>query len=92
MSFVGCAWKQKQPTLHKQHTHRSKNMTKNPYEIRFDLLNFAQNQLSQEYYSKMEKIRMQKEYNMPMDTIPVYPTKSDIVNLAEELKQFIDNR
>ena len=67
-------------------------MTKNPYEIRFDLLNFAHSQLSQEYYSKMEKIRMQKEYNMTLDDIPIYPTKSDIVNLAEELKQFIDKK
>lgn len=67
-------------------------MTKNPYEIRFDLLNFAQSQLSQEYYSKMEKIRMQKEYNMTLDDIPIYPTKLDIVNLAEELKQFIDKK
>lgn len=67
-------------------------MTKTPYEIRFDLLNFAQSQLSSEYYSKMEKIRMQKEYNMTLDDIPIYPTKSDIVLLAEELKQFIDRK
>jgi hypothetical protein len=67
-------------------------MTKTPYEIRLDVLNFAQNQLQGEYFAQMERIRMQKDLNLPVESIPSYPTKDDIIFLAESLKNFVDTK
>jgi len=67
-------------------------MTKTPYEIRLDVLNFAQGQLQGEYFAQMERIRMQKDLDLPVDSVPSYPTKSDIILLAEDLKTFIDKK
>ena len=37
--------------------HTETKMTKTPFEIRFDLLNFDQNQLTSEYYAALERAR-----------------------------------
>lgn len=71
-------------------------MTKTPYEIRYDLLNFAQSQLTGEYFASMERIRDTTEQNSPnrisaMNAL-VYPTKSEIILLAEDLKSFVDTK
>jgi len=71
-------------------------MTKTPYEIRFDLLNYAQGQLTGEYYAAMERIREVTAENSVERIAAVnklnYPSKSDIIILADELKTFIDNK
>jgi hypothetical protein len=71
-------------------------MTKTPYEIRYDLLNYAMSQLTGEYFAAMERIRDTTEPNSPnrisaMNKLK-YPTKSDIILLAEELKTFIEKK
>jgi hypothetical protein len=66
-------------------------MTKTPFEIRFDLLNFAQNQLTSEYYAALERareIRDETERETAISKLN-FPKKSDIVLLAEELKNFV---
>lgn len=67
-------------------------MTKTPFEIRFDLLNFAQTQLQGEYFAQMERVRAQKEFGLTVEKLPEYPTTTEIVTLAEYLKQFVDNK
>ena len=71
-------------------------MTKTPYEVRYDLLNFAQSQLTGEYFASMERIRDTTEQNSPNRISAMnkfkYPTKSDIILLAEELKTFIEKK
>ncbi|CAB5221104.1 hypothetical protein UFOVP247_83 [uncultured Caudovirales phage] len=69
-------------------------MTKTPFEIRFDLLNFAQSQLTGQYYADLERareIRDEAERETVISQLN-YPTKSDIVFLAEELKNFVDSK
>lgn len=71
-------------------------MTKTPYEIRFDLLNYAMSQLTGEYFAAMERIRDTTEPNSPNRIAAMnglkYPSKSDIILLAEDLKAFIDKK
>jgi len=69
-------------------------MTKTPYEIRYDLLNFAQSQLSSEYYAELERareIRDEAERETVISRLK-YFTKEDIVKLAEDLKSFVDTK
>jgi len=71
-------------------------MTKTPFEIRFDLLNFAQSQLSSEYYASLELVREKTLENSNERRIAAenlkYPTKDDIIKLASELKEFVDSK
>jgi len=69
-------------------------MTKTPFEIRFDLLHFAQNQLTGEYYAALERAREIQDLGMRETTIAKieYPSKQNIMKLAEELRSFIDNK
>ena len=70
------------------------NMAKTPYEIRLDLLNFAQGQLTGQYYADLERAREifdQAERETVISRLG-YPTKSDILLLAEDLKSFVDNK
>ena len=65
-------------------------MTKNPYEIRFDLLTFARDSLTSEYYAKIEEAK-----NFPnklANGLPKYPTNDDVFRLAEEYKSFIERK
>jgi hypothetical protein len=73
-------------------------MSKTPYEIRLELLNLAKeilqtpiyekrSQLSDEYHSKLNDANRGV---LPYPTMPDFPSTSDIVSKAEELKKFVD--
>jgi hypothetical protein len=73
-------------------------MSKTPYEIRLELLHLAQsilqtpifekrNQLSEEYHSKLTDAN---RGTLPYPTFPDFPSTTDIISKAEELKKFVD--
>ena len=73
-------------------------MSKTPYEIRLDLLHLAKeilstpvhdrrNSLSDEYHSKLNDAN---RGTLPYPTMPDFPSATDIVVKAEELKKFVD--
>lgn len=73
-------------------------MSKTPYEIRLDLLNLAKeilqapiyekrNKLSDEYHSKLTDANRE---TAAYPTMPDFPSTTDIVGKAEELKKFVD--
>ena len=73
-------------------------MSKTPYEIRLDLLHLAKeilqtpvhdkrNSLSDEYHSKLNDAN---RGTLPYPTMPEFPSTTDIVVKAEELKKFVD--
>jgi hypothetical protein len=73
-------------------------MSKTPYEIRLELLKMANEILAtpvyntreaklQEYHSKLTE---QNRDTLAFPTLPDFPTSTDIVSKAEELKKFID--
>ena len=73
-------------------------MSKTPYEIRLDLLHLAKeilqtpihdkrNSLSDEYHSKLNDAN---RGTLPYPTMPDFPSTTDIVVKAEELKKFVD--
>jgi hypothetical protein len=82
-----------------QHTYtQEKNMSKTPYEIRLELLTLAKeilqapiyekrNKLSDEYHSKLTDAN---RGTLPFPTMPDFPSTTDIVSQAEELKKFVD--
>jgi hypothetical protein len=81
------------------HIHtKEKNMSKTPYEIRLELLNLAKEILQtpiyqtreaklQEYHSKLTDANRESH---PFPTLPDFPSSTDIVAKAEELKKFVD--
>ena len=74
-------------------------MSKTPYELRFDILQLAKEQLQSAYYADMEIIRglamdanhaeIKKDYLSKMGT---YPTMQDAITLAETIKHFVENK
>ena len=73
-------------------------MSKTPNEIRHELLPLAQenlqapiyekrNKLSDEYHSKLTDAN---RGTLPFPTMPDFPSTTDIVSQAEELKKFVD--
>jgi hypothetical protein len=88
-----------QITARVTHIHtKEKNMSKTPYEIRLELLNLAKEILQtpiyqtreaklQEYHSKLTDANRESH---PFPTLPDFPSSTDIVAKAEELKKFID--
>ena len=73
-------------------------MSKTPYEIRLELLNLAKeilqtpihekrSQLADEYHSKLTDANRGTH---PFPTMPDFPSTTDIVSKAEELKKFVD--
>ncbi len=73
-------------------------MSKTPYEIRLDLLNLAKEVLQtpiyhsrdalvQEYNSKLTD---ENRSSLPFPQLPDFPTTTDIITKAEELKAFVD--
>jgi hypothetical protein len=73
-------------------------MSKTPYEIRLELLHLAQsilqtpvfekrNQLSDEYHSKLTDAN---RGTLPFPTMPDFPSSTEIISKAEELKKFVD--
>ena len=73
-------------------------MSKTPYEIRLELLKMAKetlfepiyqkrNALSDEYHSKLTDANRGM---LPFPTLPDFPSSTDIISKAEELKKFVD--
>ena len=73
-------------------------MSKTPYEIRLELLTLAKeilqapvyekrSQLTNEYHSKLTDANRESH---PFPTLPDFPSSTDIVSKAEELKKFVD--
>ncbi len=73
-------------------------MSKTPYEIRLELLKMANEILVtpifqtrdaklQEYHSKLTDANRESH---PFPTLPDFPSSTDIVSKAEELKKFVD--
>ena len=63
-------------------------MSRTPFELRYELLQFAHGCLQNEYHSKLEAA---KATNLKSN-MPVYPTKEDVFALAEEYKNFIERK
>jgi hypothetical protein len=73
-------------------------MSKTPYEIRLELLTLAKeilqapiyekrSQLVNEYHSKLTDAN---RGSLSFPTMPDFPSTTDIISKAEELKKFID--
>jgi hypothetical protein len=73
-------------------------MSKTPYEIRLELLTLAKeilqapiyekrSELTNEYHSKLTD---ENREHLPFPTMPDFPSTTDIISKAEELKKFID--
>ena len=73
-------------------------MSKTPYEIRLELLTLAKeilqapiyekrSQLTNEYHSKLTDAN---RGTLPFPSMPDFPSTTDIVSKAEELKKFVD--
>ena len=73
-------------------------MSKTPYEIRLELLTLAKeilqapiyeksSQLTNEYHSKLTDANRETH---PFPTMPDFPSTTDIISKAEELKKFVD--
>lgn len=71
-------------------------MTTTPFELRQNMLHFAKDSLVGEYYAKLERIReMTKEDSeerQAMVSQLKYPDTSDIISLASQFKEFVDNK
>ena len=73
-------------------------MSKTPYEIRLELLILAKEILQQPVFQKRESLS--DEYHsklvdtnrgiLPYPVMPDFPSSTDIVAKAEELKKFVD--
>jgi hypothetical protein len=67
-----------------------------PYDLRFNLIHFAKQQLTDEYQAALERIMLSfpEDYSgrPAMINALKYPTKDDILKLAEELKTFTDKK
>jgi hypothetical protein len=67
-----------------------------PYDLRFNLIHFAKTQLNDEYQASLERIMLSfpDESSLRTELISAlkYPTKDDILKLAEELKAFTDKK
>lgn len=76
--------------------------TKNPYEIRLDILNMAKdllvedwntkNYALQESYNAKTQRAMETESELPAPYIPLpFPTEEDIISKARQLNEFVSN-
>ena len=73
-------------------------MSKTPYEIRLELLNLAKEILQTPIYHTRDA--MVQEYNskltdenrgtLPYPSLPEFPSTTEIIAKAEELKNFVD--
>ena len=69
----------------------------NPYEMRFNYLHFAKDFLVSEYQAEMDRIMLSHnddEIKIRANKIHLlkYPTREDIFDLAEQLKDFADKK
>lgn len=77
-------------------------MTKSPYELRFELLQFAHSTLQSEYFSQLEQTKYlqslisEGKLGGPDEVhnldLPRYPTLEEIFELADKYKAFIDQK
>ena len=73
-------------------------MSKTPYEIRLELLKLAKDSLWEPIYQKRQaltdeyhsKLTEANRDTHPFPTLPDFPSSTDIVAKAEELKKFVD--
>jgi hypothetical protein len=80
------------------HTHKEVIMSKTPYEIRLELLHLAQSILQTPVYQTREakvneyhsKLTDANRETIPYPTLPDFPSATDIIAKAEELKKFVD--
>lgn len=66
-----------------------------PYDLRFNLIHFARDQLVAEYNAAVERIMLtieEADMRAPYINALKYPTKDDILKLAEEFKSFTDKK
>lgn len=66
-------------------------MAMTPFELRFNLLHFAQKNLETEYQCKLEERKVQGSFGKSID-IPPYPTKEQVFALAEEYRTFVERK
>ena len=69
----------------------------NPYEMRWEFLQQAQNRLEQQLAHNVERWVQLKELNeskgIQMDIpYPTYPTAEEIHAVAEEMRRFVENQ
>lgn len=75
---------------------------KNPFELRFDMLQMAKDLAMEEWYSRQnfdrevweQKVTDARENNQPAPerpNNPAFPSIADIMQKAEQLKAFVDN-
>ena len=73
-------------------------MSKTPYEIRLELLTLAKEILQAPIYEKRSELTNEdhskltdaNREHLPFPTMPDFPSTTDIISKAEELKKFID--
>jgi hypothetical protein len=73
-------------------------MSKTPYEIRLELLKMAKETLFEPIYQKRQtmvdeyhsKLTDANRSSLAFPTLPDFPSSTDIVSKAEELKKFVD--
>lgn len=72
---------------------QNKISNKTPYELRFELLSLAKDTLEAEFHTKYDQYRWALESNrQPPFDIPKYPSKIEIFKLANEYKEFVENK
>ena len=65
-------------------------MSMSPFELRFNLINFARDSLTSEYFAKVEEAK-----SFPVNgrlLMPPYPTKEQVFALAEEYRTFVERK
>jgi hypothetical protein len=73
-------------------------MSKTPYEIRLEILKMAKDLMFEPIYQKRQtlvdehhcKITDDNRASLSYPTLPDFPSSTDIVTKAEELKKFVD--
>ena len=70
-------------------------MSLTPYEMRFNYLHFAKEYLVNEYNASMEKIVLSEpneRVRKPLIENLKYPSREDIFNFAEQIKEFTSKK
>jgi len=70
-------------------------MSTTPYEMRFNYLHFAKDFLVNEYNASMEKIILSdpnEKSRKPLIDALKYPSREDIFQLAEQIKDFTSKK
>lgn len=65
-------------------------MARNPYELRWELLQQAENRLINRYQAEENRYNILSDNGEDPGEYPKYPTDDDIHALAEEMRSFIE--